>query len=88
MNQRIYLDYNATTPLASEAIAAMVRCLTESFGNPSSQHWAGFPARDAVETARSQVASFLSCDATEVVFTSGGTEANNQAILGVFFAAS
>ena len=60
--------------------------LTEAQGNPSSLHWAGLPARDAVETARSQVAALVCCDATEIVFTSGGTEANNQAIEGLFFA--
>lgn len=86
MNQRIYLDFNATTPMAAEVIAAMSPFLKEAFGNPSSLHWAGLPARDAVETARSQVAALLCCDATEVVFTSGGTEANNQAIKGRFFA--
>lgn len=85
MSRRIYLDYNATTPLAPEVVAAMRPFLTEAYGNPSSLHWAGTPARDAVETARSQVAALLCCDATEVVFTSGGTEANNLAIKGVFF---
>lgn len=86
MNERIYLDFNATTPLADRVAAAMAPFLTEPYGNPSSLHWAGVPARDAVETARSQVAGLLCCDATEVVFTSGGTEANNQAIKGIFFA--
>jgi len=86
MNRRIYLDYNATTPLAPEVAAAMLPFLEEAYGNPSSMNWAGLPARDAVETARSQVASLLCCDATEIVFTSGGTEANNQAIKGVYFA--
>jgi cysteine desulfurase len=85
MTSRIYLDYNATTPLADEVAAEMSRFLSEPFGNPSSLHWAGLPARDAVEKARSQVAALLSCDATEVVFTSGGTEANNQVIKGLFF---
>jgi cysteine desulfurase len=85
MTSRIYLDYNATTPLADEVAAEMSRYLSEPFGNPSSLHWAGLPARDAVEKARSQVAALLSCDATEVVFTSGGTEANNQVIKGLFF---
>ncbi|MBL8849009.1 MAG: cysteine desulfurase [Planctomycetaceae bacterium] len=88
MNRRIYFDYNATTPLAPEVAAAMLPYLDESYGNPSSLHWAGLPARDAVETARAQVASLLSCDPTEVVFTAGGTEANNQAIKGVYFARS
>lgn len=85
MKGRIYLDYNATTPLAPEVAAAMLPYLDKAFGNPSSLHWAGFPARDAVELARSQVASLLCCDATEIVFTSGGTEANNLAIKGLFF---
>ncbi len=86
MTSSIYLDYNATTPIADEVAAEMSRFLTEPYGNPSSLHWAGLPARDAVEHARSQVAALLCCDATEVVFTSGGTEANNQAIKGLFFA--
>lgn len=86
MNATIYLDYNATTPLAAEVAAAMTRYLSESYGNPSSAHWAGIPARDAVEDARSLVASLLCCDATEVIFTSGGTEANNAVIKGLFFA--
>lgn len=86
MTLPIYLDYNATTPIAVEVAAAMSQALTESYGNPSSVHWAGLPARDVVETARSQVAALLCCDATEVVFTSGGTEANNYALKGLFFA--
>lgn len=86
MTSQIYLDYNATTPIADEVAAVMSQFLTELYGNPSSLHWAGMPARDAVETARSQVAGLLCCDATEVVFTSGGTEANNQVVKGLFFA--
>lgn len=85
MNRPIYLDFNATTPLADEVVQAMQPLLTECYGNPSSLHWAGVPARDAIEAARSRVAALLCCDATEVVFTSGGTEANNHAIKGVFF---
>ncbi len=85
MTDRIYLDFNASTPLADEVVTAMEPFQRASYGNPSSQHWAGLPARDAVETARSRVAALLCCDATEIVFTSGGTEANNQAIKGVFF---
>jgi len=85
MTGRIYLDFNATTPLAPEVTAAMLPFLNDAFGNPSSLHWAGLPARDAIERARSQVASLLCCDATEIVFTSGGTEANNHAVLGLFF---
>lgn len=86
MNDLIYLDYNATAPLAPEVVAAMSPFLASVQGNPSSPHWAGLPARDAVEKARSQAAALLCCDATEVVFTSGGTEANNQAIKGLYFA--
>jgi cysteine desulfurase len=85
MNDRIYLDHNATTPLAPQVAAAMRPYLTGHFGNPSSVHWAGAAAWDAVEAARSQVAALIGCDATEIVFTSGGTEANNLAIKGVFF---
>jgi len=85
MTGRIDLDFNATTPVAPEVVSAMLPFLDEVIGNPSSRHWEGLPARDAVERARSQVASLLCCDATEIVLTSGGTEANNHAILGVFF---
>jgi cysteine desulfurase len=85
MTDRIYLDFNASTPMAPEVIAAMKPFLDSAYGNPSSLHWAGIPAREAVEKARSQVAGLLGCDATEIVFTSGGTEANNHAIKGVFF---
>lgn len=85
MTAQIYLDYNATTPLAPEVVAAMQPFLTSAYGNPSSLHWAGKPGREAVETARRQVASLLDCSASEIVFTSGGTEANNLAIKGLFF---
>jgi cysteine desulfurase len=87
MKERIYLDFNATAPLAPAVVTAMLPLLTGAQGNPSSQHWAGLPARDAVEAARSKVAALLCCDATEIVFTSGGTEANNLAIKGLYFAA-
>lgn len=83
---RIYLDFNASTPVAPEVAARMQAVLHEPFGNPSSDHWAGNPARDVVETARGRVAALLGCDAGEVVFTSGGSEANNHALKGVFFA--
>jgi cysteine desulfurase len=86
MARRIYLDFNASTPLASEVVEAMLPFLTEHYGNPSSQHWAGAPARAAVERARTQVATLVGCDADEIVFTSGGTESNNHALQGVFFA--
>jgi len=86
MNKKIYLDYNASTPIAPEAVEAMRPFLTEHYGNPSSNHWAGIPAKDAVEGARKQVAELLGCDPAEIVFTSGGSEANNHALKGVFFA--
>jgi cysteine desulfurase len=86
MSDRIYLDHNATTPVAREVAASMQPFLAEVCGNPSSLHWAGISTRDAVEAARSQVAALLCCDATEVVFTSGGTEANNHALKGAFYA--
>jgi cysteine desulfurase len=79
----IYLDHNATTPLLPEVVDAMLPYLRTHFGNPSSGHPYGLRARAAVDRARDQVAAFLGCDADEVVFTSGGTEANNLAIRGV-----
>jgi cysteine desulfurase len=79
----IYLDHNATTPLRPEVVDAMIPYLRTHFGNPSSAHVYGARARAAMEQARAQVASLLGCDPDEVVFTSGGTEANNLAIRGV-----
>jgi len=84
--QKIYLDYNASTPVAPEVADAMAPFLSGHFGNPSSQHWAGAPAKAALEEARTQVAALLGCKTGEIVFTSGGTEANNHAIKGAFFA--
>src|SRR6185369_16182359 len=84
--RRIYLDFNASTPVAPEVIDAMRIVLEEPYGNPSSGHWAGSPARDAVDKARRQVAGLLGCNVNEIVFTSGGSEANNHALKGVFFA--
>jgi cysteine desulfurase len=85
--RKIYLDLNASTSIAPEVIAAMRRILDRSlFGNPSSGHWAGRPAHDAVEGARARVAGLLGCTPNEVVFTSGGSEANNHALKGIFFA--
>lgn len=79
----IYLDHNATTPLLPEVVDAMLPYLREHFGNPSSGHAWGRRARAAVDKARAQVAALLDCEADEIVFTSGGTEANNLAIRGV-----
>jgi len=83
---RIYLDFNASTPIAPEVADAMRGVLAEPFGNPSSGHWAGEPAKRAIENARAQVAALLECRPNEIVFTSGGSEANNHALKGVFFA--
>ena len=87
MSDQIYLDHNASTPIAPEVREAMRPYLELAYGNPSSSHWAGKPARQAVENARAQVAEFLGAKPEEVVFTSGGTESNNAAILGSWFAA-
>ena len=86
MEKRVYLDFNASTPLAPDVVEAMRPFLTEHYGNPSSPHWAGAPAKEAVERARRQVAALLGCSPDEVVFTSGGSESNNHALQGVFFA--
>lgn len=83
MIKPIYLDYNATTPHDPEVIEAMRPFLETEFGNPSSSHWYGIKPKQAVETARRQVAGILNCRPTEVFFTSGGTESNNHAIRGV-----
>jgi len=85
-HQRIYLDFNASTPVAPEVIDAMRIVLEEPYGNPSSGHWAGNPAREALNKARMQVAGLLSCKVDEIVFTSGGSEANNHALKGAYFA--
>jgi cysteine desulfurase len=82
----IYLDYNASTPIAPSVRAAMAPFLAEHYGNPSSEHWAGEPATRAVAHARDQLAGLLGCSAGEIIFTSGGTEADNAALKGVFFA--
>lgn len=83
---QVYLDYNASTPLAPEAAEAMRPFLQDHYGNPSSDHWAGAPAKQAVERARRQVADLLGCGYDEVIFTSGGSEANNHALKGTWFA--
>ncbi len=81
--QPIYLDYNGTTPHAPEVIEAMRPFLESDFGNPSSSHWYGRKPKEAVEKARRQVAGLLNCSSQEVFFTSGGTESNNHAIIGL-----
>jgi cysteine desulfurase len=82
----IYLDHNATTPVASEVLDAMRSHLTSGFGNPSSNHPHGKAANAAVELARAQVATLLGCAADSIVFTGSGSEANNLAIKGLALA--
>jgi cysteine desulfurase len=82
MRKPVYLDYNGTTPHDSEVIDAMRPFLEQEFGNPSSGHLYAEKPRQALNAARRRVAGLLNCDPEEVVFTSGGTEANNWAIIG------
>jgi cysteine desulfurase len=81
--RRVYLDNNATTPLLPEVFEAMRPYFFEKFGNASSIHQQGQQARGAVERAREQVADLLNCRPAEIVFTSGGTEGDNLALLGM-----
>jgi len=83
MFRRIYLDNSATTPIDKEVVAAMLPFLTEKFGNASSIHFFGQEARAAVDRARHQVAEIINSRPNEIIFTSGGTEANNLAIRGL-----
>lgn len=81
--RQIYLDYNATTPVAPSVCEALWPFLTEHYGNPSSTHWLGRACQQAIEDAREQVAELIGAQPDEIVFTSGGTESNNLAIKGV-----
>ncbi len=83
MDRPIYLDYNATTPLAPEVIDEMIPFMKEHFGNPSSSHYYGKEPREAIESARERVARLINCHPDEVIFTSGCTESNNHALRGV-----
>ena len=87
-SRRIYLDHSATTPVDPPVAAAMARALTENYGNPSSVHGFGQQARAAVDRARREVAALIGAKPNEIVFTSGGTEANNLAIRGLCEAAA
>lgn len=80
---RVYLDYNATTPVEPEVLDAMLPYFSGEFGNASSIHTFGQKARAAVETAREQVAALIGARAQEIFFTSGGTESDNHAIFGI-----
>jgi cysteine desulfurase len=82
----IYLDYNATTPIDPEVLRAMLPYLKAWFGNPSSSHAYGKPAKEAVSEAREKVAKLVGSDSDEIVFTGGGTESDNHAIIGAAFA--
>jgi cysteine desulfurase len=83
MMRRIYLDSNATTPIRPQVLAAVTRVFTEDFGNPSSIHWFGQQAKSIVDEARVQVARLINAEPSEVIFLSGGTEADNLAIRGI-----
>lgn len=82
----IYLDYNASTPIAPVVADVMKELLTTHYGNPSSSHWAGAPSKQFIDRARIQVAELLGCEPSEIVFTSGGSESNNHALKGVYYA--
>jgi len=84
MGSRVYLDYNATTPVDPAVLEAMLPFFCGEFGNASSIHTTGQKARSAVETAREQVAALINAHAQEIIFTSGGTESDNHAIFGMF----
>ena len=85
--RKVYLDHAATNPLLPEVREAMLPFLGDIFGNPSSLHDWGDPAREAVETARAQVAELIGIsEPEEIIFTSSGTESNNFAIKGLALA--
>src|SRR5262245_38909737 len=81
--RRIYLDSNATTPMRPEVAAAMLPVFSEDFGNPSSIHWFGQQAKSLLDESRQQVARLIHAEPSEIVFVSGGTEADNLAIRGI-----
>ncbi len=83
MMNPIYLDYNASTPVAPQVLDEMLPYLRNKFGNPSSSHSFGVACRAGIEQARERVAGFLGCDASDIIFTSGATESNNMVIKGI-----
>jgi cysteine desulfurase len=83
--EAIYLDHNATTPVDPEVVEAMVPHLLHGFGNASSVHRFGRDAKVALESARDQIAAFINCQPSELIFTSGGTESDNMAMLGTAY---
>jgi cysteine desulfurase len=82
----IYLDYNASTPIDPEVVEEMMPYLRDRFGNPSSSHLYGRQAKEGIEEARTRIAKLINGKASEIVFTSGGTESNNIALCGAAFA--
>jgi len=82
---RIYLDHAATTPAHPEVVKAMLPYFSDAFGNPSTLYSYGQEARKVVEEARNKIASLINVQSEEIVFTSGGTEADNFAIRGVAY---
>lgn len=83
--QKVYLDYNASTPLAPEVVDAMQPLLNDYYGNPSALHWAGKPVKELLHKAREHVAELIACSPKDIIFTSGGSEANNLALKGFYF---
>ncbi|NOU68634.1 aminotransferase class V-fold PLP-dependent enzyme [Paenibacillus sp. LMG 31461] len=86
VQDRIYLDYNASTPIDPEVLEEMLPFLTSYYGNPSSSHWASEKIKVAIDLARQRIGKLLDCKTSEIVFTSGGSESNNHAIKGSYFA--
>tara|TARA_R100000935_G_scaffold33116_1_gene53617 strand:+ start:2586 stop:3740 length:1155 start_codon:yes stop_codon:yes gene_type:complete len=82
LKKKIYLDYNATTPVDKRVVEVMLPYFTEKFGNASSDHFFGWDAAEGVEFAREQVSNLVNCKPTEITFTSGATEAANLALFG------
>jgi cysteine desulfurase len=79
----IYLDYNASTPVAPQVLDEMLPYLKEKFGNPSSSHSFGVAIKAGIEQARERLALLLGCEASELIFTSGATESNNMVLNGI-----
>jgi cysteine desulfurase len=82
INSKIYFDNAATTALAPEVLETMTQVLKDNFGNPSSQHSFGRASKSILETTRKKIAEYLGVSASEIIFTSGGTEADNTALIG------